>query len=335
MMTTMRRQLILLFSLLIFGCDWATHPVDAKFSTYLNRIANVQDSTPLSLDANTNIILPAKRDLSFDIPSVTIGLLDSYELRKCDLFNLIAEKNSVLGKVQDQFRNFDYQVQLIYGIERCLINENISPALKDQLTLLLSTKSKQLPLHFSNLVYTSDAMRAQLTAYEWVNTDNTSISSTLLRAINQIDAAWQTTNGVTFTDTLNSVVPYQEVLEKEPTIGALSYSMLNASIKLNTITEQLKMYDERIICGQSRDTTKFKYLRNVFQQLFIEDIQAYLAKLDSVYLRMEPMIVFTQSAHPNFSYPIQAHHTQFRRAISAHVEYWKTLFARCGSLPSR
>ncbi|UUM31731.1 DUF3080 domain-containing protein [Vibrio japonicus] len=331
----MRRTLILLFSFLISGCDWATHPVDAKFSTYLNRIANVQDAEPLPLNTNTNILLPTKRDLNFDIPLVTIGLLDSYELRKCELFNLIAEKNSVLGKVQDQFRNFDYQVQLIYGIDRCLLNEALSPALKAQLTQLASTKRNQLPMHFSNLVYTSDAMRSQLTAYEWINADNASISSTLLQAINQIDAAWHTTSEVTFTNTLNSVVPYQEVLEKEPAIGELSYSMLNASIKLNTITQQLKTYDERIICGQSRDTTKFKYLRNVFQQLFIEDIQAYLAKLDSVYLRIEPMIGFTQSAHPNFRYPIQAYHAQFRQSISAHVDYWKSLFARCGALPSR
>ncbi|QSA19926.1 DUF3080 family protein, partial [Vibrio furnissii] len=31
------------------------------------------------------------------------------ELRKCALFSLIAERNSVLGKVQDEFRRFDYE----------------------------------------------------------------------------------------------------------------------------------------------------------------------------------------------------------------------------------
>ncbi|KOO03469.1 DUF3080 domain-containing protein [Vibrio nereis] len=330
----MRRTFIILSSLFIFGCDWSKSEVDDKFSTYLSRIANVQGSDALAFKDNINITLPTKRELTFNIPTVTIGLLDSYELRKCDLFNLIAERNSVLGKVQDQFRNFDYQVQLIYGIDNCLLNKNISSALKDQLTQLLETKINQLPLHFSNLIYTSEAMRSQLTAYQWVTNDNASISSELLQAFNQIDAAFQIREQVSSTDRLNSVVPHQEVLEKDPKIGELSYSMLNASIKLNVISQQLQLHDGAILCGQYRDTTKFKYLRNVFQQQFIDDIQPYLAKIDSAYMRLEPMLSFTQATHPDFTYPIQQHHSQFRQAIKDHVGYWKTLFQRCGALPN-
>ncbi len=331
----MRRTFIILSSLFIFGCDWSKSEVDDKFSTYLNRIANVQGSDALAFNDNINITLPTKRELTFNIPTVTIGLLDSYELRKCDLFNLIAERNSVLGKVQDQFRNFDYQVQLIYGIDNCLLNKNISSALKEQLTQLLETKINQLPLHFSNLIYTSEAMRSQLTAYQWVTNDNASISSELLQAFNQIDAAFQIREQVSSTDRLNSVVPHQEVLEKDPKIGELSYSMLNASRKLNVISQQLLLHDGAILCGQYRDTTKFKYLRNVFQQQFIDDIQPYLAKIDSAYMRLEPMLSFTQATHPDFNYPIQQHHSQFRQAIKDHVGYWKTLFQRCGALPNR
>lgn len=331
----MRRTFIILSSLFIFGCDWSKSEVDDKFSTYLSRIANVQGSDALAFNDNINITLPTKRELTFNIPTVTIGLLDSYELRKCDLFNLIAERNSVLGKVQDQFRNFDYQVQLIYGIDNCLLNKNISSALKDQLTQLLETKINQLPLHFSNLIYTSEAMRSQLTAYQWVTNDNASISSELLQAFNQIDAAFQIREQVSSTDRLNSVVPHQEVLEKDPKIGELSYSMLNASRKLNVISQQLQLHDGAILCGQYRDTTKFKYLRNVFQQQFIDDIQPYLAKIDSAYMRLEPMLSFTQATHPDFTYPIQQHHAQFRQAIKDHVGYWKTLFQRCGALPNR
>jgi len=331
----MRRTFIVLSSLFLFGCDWPKNEVDDKFSTYLNRIANVQGSDALAFNDNINITLPTKRELTFNIPTVTIGLLDSYELRKCDLFNLIAEKNSVLGKVQDQFRNFDYQVQLIYGIDNCLLNKNISSALKNQLTQLLETKINQLPLHFSNLIYTSEAMRSQLTAYQWVTNDNASISSELLQAFNQIDAAFQIREQVSSTDRLNSVTPHQEVLEKDPKIGELSYSMLNASIKLNVISQQLQLHDGTILCGQYRDTTKFKYLRNVFQQQFIDDIQPYLAKIDSAYMRLEPMLSFTQATHPDFAYPIKQHHSQFRQAIKDHVGYWKTLFQRCGALPNR
>lgn len=111
----MRIITILLTTFAIAGCNWLQSPIDDKFDTYLTRIANVQDSQSFQFEPNINIIVPDKRELAITIPNTKIGLLDSYELRKCDLFNLIAEKNSVLGKVQDQFRNFDYQIQVIDG----------------------------------------------------------------------------------------------------------------------------------------------------------------------------------------------------------------------------
>ncbi len=331
----MRIITILLTTFAIAGCNWLQSPIDDKFDTYLTRIANVQDSQSFQFEPNINIIVPDKRDLAITIPNTTIGLLDSYELRKCGLFNLIAEKNSVLGKVQDQFRNFDYQIQVIDGIEECLVHPSISVGLKEQLAALLATKRAQIGAHFTNLVFTSEAMRAQLIGYEWLEANRATPSPQLVQALEHIDAAYQDADDKVSAKSLNLVTPFQEVIEKERFLGILSFSMLNASLKLRTVTKQLEAFDKQIICGQSRDTTKFQYLKNVFQNYYIDGLQPYLAKLDSSFMQLEPTLGFLVPNGSGYHYPIHQHHSEFRQAILQHVDYWKSLFKRCGANPAR
>ncbi len=331
----MRIFVVLASLCFLSACDFIKSPMDASLDTYLSRIANVQDRPALTMPDNVNVFLPTKRELHITIPSISIGLLDSYELRKCGLFNLVAEKNSVLGKVQDQFRNFDYQVQVSYGIERCLTSPNISSALKTQLASIQQQKLKQLPAHFTNLVFSSDAMRQQLEATEWLSVEQGRGSTPVIQAFNHIDSGFSGSETLDYTSTLNALTPYQEVLEKNAVLGPLSYSMLNAANKLNVITQQLKGHDETIICGQGRNTTKFRYLRNVFNEFFIGEIQPYLAKVDSIYNELNPLIDFVDTSHENYQYPIKQYHQDFRAATKEHIEYWQNLFKRCGASPTR
>ncbi|MCG9678890.1 DUF3080 domain-containing protein [Vibrio sp. Isolate24] len=331
----MRFLFVFILTLSLTACDWLKDPIEVSLDTYLERIANIQNRDAPSMPANINILLPEKRELLITIPSISIGLLDSYELRKCGLFNLVAEKNSVLGKVQDQFRNFDYQIKLSYGIERCLMSTDISQALKAQLTPIKQQKLDQLPEHFANLAFTSEAMRHQLEATEWLSIEHGRSSTQIMQAINHIDWGHAASKALSDGDTLNALTPYQEALEKHPVLGPLSYSMLNASNKLNIVTQQLKNHDGTILCSRGRNTTKFRYLRNVFNQFYIGEIQPYLAKIDSMYNELNPMIDFVESGHPNYQYPIRQYHQTFRRATKEHVQYWQGLFKRCGAPPTR
>lgn len=329
----MRFLIITLTFLALTGCQWLSHPIDNLFETYIGRIANVQDTDALEITQNQNIILPDKRALLIEIPSLTIGLLDSYELRKCDLFNLIAERNSVLGKVQDQFRNYDYQVDVIRGIESCLNSDVISPDIKQELHTLLALKQNQLAAHFSNLLFASDAMRSQLSASEWLDQQHTSANKMLTTGLDNLAAHYLMLNGEQ--QQAKSLVPFQESFEKQVTIGKIVYSMLNASHKLDQITAQLEQYDEKIVCGPGRNDTRFKTLRNVFQSFFVEQIQPYLARVDSAYLQISQSGTLLENAHPSYHYPLLRYHQVYRKSISQHVQYWQALFKRCGASPTR
>lgn len=308
--------------LLISGC-WDEQ--GDLFDEYHNRVARVQDETRISEEWEYEA-LPRKRELNINIEPISMGLLDSYQLRECGLFNLIAERNSVLGKVADQFRNFDYQVEFLNGLSECLNHPGVSSDVQQQLLKIDQQKRDQLAQHRWNLLYASDAMQSQLRGSQWLSEDVGLKVQRVSDALGYLNQSFNTTL------TLGSVTEVQETLEKQVVLGDLHYSLSAATFELNQITQQLKKYDHKIICGKQRDTTKFRHLNNVFEQQFIGLVQPYMAQLDGYYQQLNPHLsLFEAQPHLHaYTFPLVETHRAFRVSIREHVDYWKALFERCG-----
>lgn len=322
----MRILIVILGAVMLSGCGQA--PALNDFNEYLTRIANVQDTDALPAPDEQLQRLPEKRYVTLPVESLTIGLLDSYELRKCDLFNLIAERNSVLGKVQDGFHRFDYEVQLLQGLTRCTANPDISAKLQKQLSDIETSKRHNLPLHWYNLLYSSNAMRSQLSSHRWLN--NGWDVSQITRALDAMAQIQQALTSQQLAINLPRLTPFQEVLDKQPLLGDLKYSLDNATLWLLTIHRQLADNDQQIICGPNRNQTKLTYLRNVFQSYYVEKIQPYLARLDALYLQLAPSLsMFEQQEPSRYHFAIEESHQAFRDATRQHMQYWQQLFQRC------
>ncbi|TKE99305.1 DUF3080 domain-containing protein [Vibrio kanaloae] len=310
-------------AVMLAGC-FSDGPGDL-FDDYQTKIARVQDAEELKEDWEFES-LPRKRELLLDVPTLSIGLIDSYQLRQCGLFNLIAERNSVLGKVADQFRNYDYQVALLAGVGKCISSNELDPEIVELLKEIEQQKLAQFPLHQWNLIYASDAMQSQMRGSQWVRADigdQVRQTSDALQHINQV---------LNIPLVSGKTTEVQEVLEKSSTLGDLYYSLAHASVELNTITKQLTTFDANIICGKQRDTTKFRYLNNVFDQQYIGKVQPYMAQLDSYYQQLAPQLGMFDAQPDLHSYyfPIQDAHQAFRASTRRHVDYWQQLFKRCG-----
>lgn len=249
----MLRLLSVIVWVLLTGCDLNRPDIETDFSDYLNRIANIQNSPSLPEPPAQAIALPDKRALFKEPDTITLGLFDSYELRKCGLFNLIAERNSVLGKVQDQFHRFDYEIRLLNGLHLCVTAPDLSPGLRDKLNAIEAHKRKQLPVYWANLLYTSTAMRSQLSSLQWYHPKSEENGVIQALALLQQNQQWM--NATTPGLPPPGITTVQEVLEKRPLTGEIRYSLDNSALWLNTITRQLNRYDSQIICGPDRDTT--------------------------------------------------------------------------------
>ena len=260
------------------------------------------------------------------MPSLSIGLIDSYQLRQCGLFNLIAERNSVLGKVADEFRNYDYQVALLAGVGKCLSASELDSEIVELLKEIEQQKLTQFPLHQWNLIYASDAMQSQMRGSQWLRAD---IGDQVRQTSGALEHLNQALNAPLVSGKTTEV---QEILEKSSTLGDLYYSLARASAELDSITQQLTTFDASIICGKQRDTTKFRYLNNVFELQYIGKVQPYMAQLDGYYQQVAPQLGMfdAQPELHSYYFPIQDAHQAFRSSTRRHVDYWQTLFKRCG-----
>ncbi|NAZ46205.1 DUF3080 family protein [Vibrio toranzoniae] len=319
----LRRSTLVLLTVVLGGC-FGEGPGDL-FDDYQTKVARVQDADEIKENWEFES-LPRKRELLLDVPSLSIGLIDSYQLRQCGLFNLIAERNSVLGKVADEFRNYDYQVALLEGVGQCLANNELDPEIVELLKEIEQQKLAQFPLHQWNLIYASDAMQSQMRGSQWLHADIGDQVRQTSDALEHINQALNTSlvSGKT--------IEVQEVLEKSSTLGDLYYSLARASVELDTITKQLTTFDANIICGKQRDTTKFRYLNNVFEQQYIGKVQPYMAQLDGYYQQLASQLAIfdAQPELHSYYFPIQDTHQAFRASTRRHVDYWQQLFKRCG-----
>lgn len=347
----------LLLILFLQGCELGSSDPNilSALKTYHQRLLNIQDSTlnqmpiasmssapndsnplaPSAQEAALNppqqLKLPSPKALTIPLTSQRISLLDSYQLTECQLFELIAEKNSSLGKFQDQFRELNFQLVLLKKLPHCLNLPNLEPDFKAQLQNIFLIKQKELPDRIENLIFTDQAMRKQLIANQWLTRKDAESLGHIHIALLELKRLKTPPVSTLRASTIN-LIDYQEVLEKAPVIGKLSFSMLNITHYLNQITHHLKRNDKRILCQKNRAKTDYERLNQVFQLFFIQKIQPYLAFVDQQYIALEDgLILLTKTTHGHH-YPIHVLHKNFRTAIMQHVNYWQSLQQRCQSV---
>ncbi|PKF48980.1 DUF3080 domain-containing protein [Enterovibrio nigricans] len=313
------------------GC-FENDKATSLFSDYVQRLANVVDTEPVNPFKSNAVILPRKRDLVTPIKDIRMGLLDAYELRQCGLFQLIAERNSILGKVQDAFRQLNYEMALLRTLEQCLELVD-SEALSKNLNEIYKQKRQQLHSVYWNTFAGSEAWRRQLTppSLHMIPPDTPFPHSEALLAIESYSLLLLQTKDI-------DVIALQEPIEKQRYLGALFYSLDESTRWLNAATEQLNRDDALVICGKNRDTTRLTYLHNVFNRFFIGGVHPYISKLNGLYLDVQPSLtrfhnqfktVHTFSDYSN-AYFSGNHYQNFQSAVNNHVAYWQSLFKRCG-----
>ncbi|MDG2560683.1 DUF3080 family protein, partial [Vibrio parahaemolyticus] len=75
------RSILLFLILILNGCDNWFNPENAMFDKYHQRVANVLDVPAIPIELQSTVTIPAKRVLFEPLPRLSIGLLESYQLR--------------------------------------------------------------------------------------------------------------------------------------------------------------------------------------------------------------------------------------------------------------
>lgn len=325
--------ILVVLSCLLSACQW--HSPEDDFIEYAARVARVLDVDPPKAPKVQAASLPDKRTVRLTIPRRSIGLIDSYTLRACGLFQLIAQKNASLGKVQDAFRDFDYQTQFLATLTECQQSPALSQAQVNLLDNIKQQKHRDIMAHFHNLLVGSDAMRQQLSASSWYQDSQA-------HYFDDVKHAWQTLTHIHLYLINNQVAQlaptkltaFQEALDKSQLIGRLTYSLQRSADWLDITSQLLNSNQGKIVCGAQRDTTRITRLNNVLHRYYAPTIQSYTAVLNRAYLNLSPFLEPIRYALTDVQVmlPLDKAFNQFKQANLAHVQAWKNTQQHCQPL---
>tara|TARA_R110000751_G_scaffold55346_3_gene118705 strand:+ start:21208 stop:22212 length:1005 start_codon:yes stop_codon:yes gene_type:complete len=330
------KVLTLFVMILVLGCD-SSHRLQLHLQEYQDRMAKV---VGVESPDKLNISLPpypTLRELNQNIPATTIKLFEFYTLKHCELYSLVAQRNTSLGNLQLPSIRYFYERQLIEALDQCLISSK-DAKLQAKLVDWKQTKVEQLPLVWADLIQLSSEMKQGLSA-----------NYGLVQG-NEQDGLIQTKDALNFllyidqNKQLSSARLEQHLknLKDNPLPAKLWLSQLTLSEYLTRATLWLTLHSEDLQCDSTRSKQKVDYLTNVFYQFFIEKIQPIASQMNHYQYQLGPIFEI-MSAHPHLSPSFKNYIKQFNQqgfenyqiAMQQHVLFWQSLFKRCNKQPGK
>jgi hypothetical protein len=320
----------------LVGCD-SSHSLQKHLHEYQERMANVlnvegQDRLTISLPP-----YPSLRDLKQNIPATTIKLFEFYNLQHCELYSLIAERNTSLGNLQLPSTRYIYERHLLDAFQQCLIDTTDSK-LREKLESWQQAKAQHLPMVWADLIQLSSELKKGFSAnfglIEGNKQDGLSQSKEALNYLIHIDKNKQMNS--------SELEQHLKYLMNNPLPAKLWLSQLTLTEHLNQSTEWLLQHTDNLRCSGNGSNKKVKYLTNVFQQFFIEKIQPIASQINHYQYQLSP-IFEDMLAHPNlspkFKHYINTSNQQgfenYQIAMQQHIQFWQDFFKRCNIKPGK
>lgn len=318
---------------LLTGCT--REPIKADIKDYAKRLANVLDH-PIALTPSADTLhFPSADELRLDIPKTTINLTDFYALEHCSVSTLIAQRNTVLGKIQLPSTRFDYEVKLIKGLQRCLTSSDADEQI-DALNSWLTQKRNNLTLVWVDLIQnSSETKRTMASNQGYFNAQGDAVLKEYIGAWEYLISLQDQQDNLDI-ERLETVL---NLLRQTPLLAQIWRTQSLLSNQLEQLNKQLLDLVPHIQCESGHNPQQLEYLQNVFRLFFIERIQPLAGQLDQHYYALSATLKSLQTnthlSH-GFTHFIETRQITFelyRARFSEHVVIWQNLFSRCNISP--
>jgi hypothetical protein len=330
-------KLFLLFLLFfVVSCD-SSRPLQKHLQDYQQRMANVLDAEGPDKITISLPPYPSLRELKQDIPATNVKLFEFYKLQHCELYSLVAERNTSLGNLQLPSTRYIYESHLIDALKQCLI-DTTDKKIKEKLESWQQAKTQQLPMVWADLIQLSNELKQGFSAnfglIKGTEQDGLSQSKAALNYLIQIEQSRKINSA--------ELEQHLQYVMNNPLPAKLWLSQLTLSKQLSQSTEWLLLHTNDLQCSSTRTKKKMEYLTNVFQQFFIEKIQPIASQINHYQYQLSP-IFESMLTHPNLS-PIfknyinssnQQGFENYQEAMQQHIYFWQDLFERCNIKPGK
>lgn len=323
--------------LLLGGCAKTGQDL---YDNYLNRLSNVLDAPKPSWSLPVVVSGPPARAMQWDVPDVRINLLSFWDTRHCELFTLISERNSILGKVMPPTQRWRFESRLLGAIETCMNDPQTDADLRSVLAEWQAEKQDYWPLvTWNGTLGAPEArhlMHAESTA--WPAEAIPGIHGTLddLRIMAGWAGDWPTLD---LPDNSEFEALYQR-LGQHNVLGQWHRSMQLSIAGLEEGNRRLQHGVEfGRLCPANRATQRSEAANNVLVLFFVGAVQPYIARLNSYgedLLGAMRRLADTTGAIPDpwetYYAQLEADAAALRAVTREHVRLWQDVLAPCGGV---
>lgn len=352
----MRRQIlitvIVLLSTAFAGCVREPAP-NRQQANYLERVGRVleQDSQPWRVEQLTRYRPPARRELIQPMPELRLGLLDLLvDSRDCvPLQQLIAERNSSLGKVMAQSTLLGFEGELLRAIDQCLAVIADDPArasLAEDLSRIASIKREHLHRRFWNALGGSEAFTQSVR----FDAQPLPLSEASLSNHAPIEAVEElATIGRSLPEVLpparGETEPLFAILARDQRSGQLIHTLARLTHTLNQTTAMLRARPANYLCPLGKPTERARVLLTVFTLFYAGEVQPLMAQAQRLgepwqaalsELRQVPGAppamdeYLAQLVHPD-----DGLWAGYKRSVAEHTEAWQEVLGACHMRPGQ
>ena len=327
-------QLLLTLSagLFIAACSPSSSVVSSVDS--LNqRIATTLQIEPATLSYTPRpASMPSVRQLKPVTSSAGMGLLTSLRLGHCRAGQLIAERNSSLGRLEDGLMRFQDDIALLQALVVCAEMPQ-SDLIVDELNQAIADKRQKLAVDKAYAIATDKALRNALTvAAQPLQRIDDSAFNPVLTALKKL------TNWLQQPQTNSNLSVWLETLAQSDYLPRLMRSVIAMRLNLIQLQRQLPPLTAAAGCNAKVVPERAEILRNVFMRFFINEVQVNLAQLTTQYQQLQPVLasLAEQVPQPSLKRYLRQLSEQGQRLAQASkrfVQPWQQLFADCGFTP--
>lgn len=309
---------------------------EALLDDYTGRVANVLDADPPPLSDRALPAYPRTRELRQTPPDIRINLLEAWSLRGCEVFVLLGERNSILGRVADPVIRLDYERRLLRLLPECLDSEvDLDPELHDELERVLAAKREAFALFVWNATLASPDYSGYWTG-----------GNTPFAAADDIDAAGYGAAQGALADLVADPLDsnrerWLATLERVAEYPMGGHSLQSMRLAMRYLEQSERMLERAArdarLCPMGPALPELGYARNVMTNVFISEVQPWLVTVDQRFLAGHDALVAMTEVLPVDNRAMDAYvreltdwHQAYRAAIRRQVEAWQRLFEACG-----
>lgn len=330
----LRMGLALVFALLLTACGQSA---GGLYDDYLSRLGNVLDVPVAERHTPAPQGAPRSRDLQLEIPDVRVTPLAYWNLRHCELFRLISDRNSILGRVAPPNTVWRYEARVLAAIEDCKAHPDTRDSQQEQLDAWAEDKWEAWPKATWNGTIASPEVRQIWSASQSAWTPGQVPSQSEQYADLQTLTGWaQQWPDADMPDDSTFSGVYQR-LNRHSTGGQWRRSVQVSHGGLDAANEMLRTAKEAgRLCPAGVATRSAEHARNVLTQFFIGEVQPYLAQLNREGERL--LGVFSDLTEATgeevaewqaFMARIEAELDGLQQVTRDHADYWQALLAQC------